>query len=165
MSNRTVSREHLVLTRKNERVRVEIRGRNGVNLDDKQYLDQTIECLPPTSFKIGSVWCHLDLDAQDDSTVFINAVSNGVYGTQSWISPSAAAFIEEHQDLSVGKYERPETGRSKYVIERDSSSPVEEEYSNINPAPEEIVRERDHHRDSGDSVGLPFYSAHKAFKG
>ena len=109
IADKTMSRQHLVLTRRASVVSIDVKGLNGLTLNGVLYKHQILEVGAPETFTLGNLNCQLTQmeEVDEDATVLVApAMTSGAEFSQS---PSAfsggvqtpskdAAFQAPHSD-------------------------------------------------------------------
>jgi hypothetical protein len=71
INDRTLSRNHLVIHRRGEKVTIEILGLNGLMHNNAILKSQTIDLVVPTSFSVGNVPCRIKKKNDPDATILM----------------------------------------------------------------------------------------------
>jgi hypothetical protein len=90
IADQTMSRNHLVLTRRGSKVMIEIKGLNGLTLNDVAYKNQVIDVVPPVSFLLGVLpfRVYLEEEVDEDATIMVNT-GHGAPNYQSFQQPKS----------------------------------------------------------------------------
>jgi hypothetical protein len=90
IADQTMSRNHLVLTRRGSKVVIEIKGLNGLTLNDVAYKNQVIDVVPPVSFLLGVLpfRVYLEEEVDEDATIMVNT-GHGAPKYQSFQQPQS----------------------------------------------------------------------------
>ena len=78
IADKTMSRNHLVLTRKGNTIVIEVKGLNGLTLNGVSYKDRILDIVVPANFSLGNLPCRLSMaeEVDEDATVLVPPVGS-----------------------------------------------------------------------------------------
>lgn len=111
VGDRTLSRQHLIIQRMNDRVTIQIIGLNGLVHNGATLKSQTIDLSVPATFTVGKVPCRLKKKVDSDATIMMSTPASS---QPSWKNGSShnspAAPFPGSTPPGGGAYQSPAPG-------------------------------------------------------
>lgn len=104
VANKTISRNHLTITREGNGVNIEIHGRNGLYMDNELHMGPLLNITPPASFTIGDASCRLEFEVDEDKTIIVTPDQRG--GMKNTVNPPAQPDFFSSPPLNPGQKNR-----------------------------------------------------------
>ncbi|MBF0232055.1 MAG: FHA domain-containing protein, partial [Desulfamplus sp.] len=117
IDDKTISREHLIIIREGDHVKLQILGRNGIEMNHHQLINQMITCKPPIKFNIGKVLCSINISS--DETLTNKRIQTPLIKTQptpeNLISISNGQKIREDAAIKKSQHQWNDTPYEKSI--------------------------------------------------
>ena len=109
LDDKTLSRQHLILERSGDRVKIQVIGLNGMVHNRVTHKSTTVEIAAPATFTVGRVLCRLRKKIDVDATLFMANPAELAQGsgTATGATASPAAPSPQPQQDQPGNFQSP----------------------------------------------------------
>ncbi|MFH1216385.1 MAG: FHA domain-containing protein [Pseudomonadota bacterium] len=107
LDDRTLSREHLVLERRGDKVIIQVLGLNGLVHNGINHKSTTIEIAAPASFTVGRILCRLRKKVDTNATLFMADPAEFAKAQQKQPTPPSRDPFAGHPPPRGGDFRQP----------------------------------------------------------